>query len=130
MLVKKGRRCHDRCGHCFQRRNHCDPDGIAQTLRCVPLEWDWDDKRGRWMAHERKVGEYSYWDKHRNKRTVDVSACPVQFTGTSAQIARERRAYLGWYGALLHLQYELSAISLDFELTNTMPQLSPWRISR
>lgn len=51
---------------------------------------------------------------------MGINAWPVDLTGTAQQIARERRAYLEWYGAFVHLQSELSAIALDFGLATSM----------
>ncbi len=106
----------------------CEPDwGQTAKVACVPQGYDLDYD-GKWTAHEEKVGEWSYWDRNRNRKTVDLVYCPVSYTGTAYHIRRQRQNYLAWYGALLHLQSVLSYWHLDFELTNSMPVMTPWRI--
>lgn len=52
-----------------------------------------------------------------------VLYCPVYVSPTGAQIARARRGYLAWWGALLWLRSELSRF---MDISATMPPLSPW----
>lgn len=53
-----------------------------------------------------------------------VLYCPVYVSPTASQIARARRRYLQWWGALLWLRSELSRY---MDITTAMPPLSPWR---
>lgn len=53
-----------------------------------------------------------------------VLYCPVYVSPTGAQIARARRQYLQWWGALLWLRFQLGRY---LDLSSTMPPLSPWR---
>lgn len=57
-------------------------------------------------------------------RMEPVLFCPVHVSPTAAQIARARREYLEWWGALLWLRSELGRF---MDLTSAMPPLSPWR---
>lgn len=59
-------------------------------------------------------------------RKEPVLYCPVHVSPTVAQIARARRHYLQWWGALLWLRSELTQY---FDLTDAMPPLTPWRPS-
>ena len=62
------------------------------------------------------------------KVTHDVLVCPVTYSPDASEIAAARRDYLDWWGALLHLRYELGACGLaSIEITDTMPAMTPWR---
>jgi hypothetical protein len=65
---------------------------------------------------------------YRGRKSVhDLIACPVMLRPSQADIGRARRAYLDWWGALLHLRYELAACGLEtIEVTQDMPPLEPW----
>ncbi|PYG33111.1 hypothetical protein [Pelagimonas varians] len=75
------------------------------------------------------------WPKQprRNRKGVivhdAVSYCPVVVRPTVSQIARARRAYFAWWGALLELRASLQQQSMlsRFEVTNDMPELEPWK---
>lgn len=54
--------------------------------------------------------------------------CPVKKFPSAAQIASARRGYLDWYGALIHLRYELATCGLaTIDVTTAMPPMTPWR---
>ncbi|MFC3060044.1 hypothetical protein [Paenirhodobacter populi] len=110
-------------------RARSEPEwGRSARFACVPQGYDFDENTGERIAYVVKVGEWSYWDRNRHRKTVDLEACPVTYTGTAVHIASQRRNYHLWWGALLHLQSALSCRYLDFELTKSMPVMSPWRI--
>jgi hypothetical protein len=69
---------------------------------------------------------------NRKGRTVfdQVLYCPVVIRPTAGQVARARRAYLDWFGALLEIRSALQITGLTaFEVTDRMPPQAPWRNS-
>ena len=58
-----------------------------------------------------------------------VEYCPVIIRPTVDQIARARRAYLDWWGALLELQSTFQTFGnlSCWTVTRDMPALSPWK---
>ena len=68
---------------------------------------------------------------YRGRKAVhDLVVCPVTYSPSAAQIASARRGYLDWWGALVHLRYELATCGLtSIEVTPEMPPLAPWRKS-
>lgn len=58
-----------------------------------------------------------------------VLYCPVFLCPTQAEIARARRRYLDWYGALLWLHGDLKAMGIlsTVVLTDEFPPMTPWR---
>lgn len=57
----------------------------------------------------------------------DLVACPVTFRPSASQISASRRAYLDWWGALLHLRHDLAACGLaTLTITDDMPPMQPW----
>lgn len=93
--------------------------------RCVPREWR-KNPHGVHAGIE-TISEVKY--RHRGRVVVrPVQWCPVVFTPTAAQIARARRGYLDWWGALLHIRSVLALEHLTSHvLTHDMPVMSPWR---
>jgi len=103
-----------------------EPDWMAEArVRCVPRAWK--QTRHGWFAKTESVGRVE--TVYRGRKTQhDVLVCPVTYTPSRAQIDVARRAYLGWYGALLHLQVEMRTYGLrSLRVTQDMPVLSPWR---
>lgn len=104
------------------------PDwGQGDRLACVP-SWDFDAKQGGWVAFTERSDCVWRWTgsrgaeyQHRGK------VCPVSYTGSARSIAAKRRAYLDWYGALLHLYAALQPALIDVTLTGEMPDMAPWR---
>lgn len=94
----------------------------------VPCGWELTD-RGEWTAATRKLPATSYRDiRWRKDRPYTPEICPVSYTGSAEVLGQRRRAYLAWYGALLHLLSELSWC-YGFEvlrLSDGLPELSPW----
>lgn len=85
-----------------------------------------------WMAKtadSAHLGPYGWQPIERRGRKGQIRKepalyCPVHVSPTAAQIARARREYLEWWGALLWLRSELGQY---FDLVDSMPPLSPWR---
>lgn len=103
------------------------PEWRADERRAVvPSGWDCTDHG--FKAHEVKADTWVWRDRHRNRREVRGMACPVTYTGSATVLAKRRREYLAWYGALLHLLSELSWCSAftTLELVDGLPDLSPW----
>jgi len=102
------------------------PDWMpAPKPRCRPVEWrhckhgakamrDFWRGNGRWSGvHLGRDGGY---------------ACPVFYTDTAADVARARRAYLDWWGALLAVLGGLRGVVLTkFDLSDRMPPMTPWQ---
>lgn len=111
-------------------RTRSVPDWSAPEQRgVVPCGWELTDE-GEWMAATRELEPVAYrCGQWRNKRTYVPMVCPISYSGSAAVIAERRRAYLAWYGALLHLW---SVLASDYALTCTaitdgLPELSPWK---
>ncbi len=103
------------------------PDWRQDERRAVvPCGWDCTDEG--FSAHEEKGDRWIWRDRHRNRREIRGVFCPVSYTGSAAELARRRREYLAWYGALLHLLAELSWCSAlsALRLVDGLPELSPW----
>jgi hypothetical protein len=62
-------------------------------------------------------------------RVEPVLYCPVCVMPTPGQIARARRVYLDWWGALLWLRTELVSLNIlsRVRITDAMPSMTPWR---
>lgn len=93
----------------------------------VPCGWDMTDA-GEWLASTRKLDAVTFRDRRGRTKTYRPVICPISYTGTAAVLARRRREYLAWYGALLHLLSELSWCSAftAIRLVDGLPDLSPW----
>ncbi len=103
------------------------PDWMPGAVpRCVPREWRLT-KHGD-FARTEVVGKGEIEFGGRKVR-YDMTACPVTYAPSAAQIAAARRDYLLWWGALLHLRHELHHFGglTSIALTQDMPPLSPWR---
>ncbi len=104
------------------------PDWMPDaTPRCVPRDGFRLTKHGE-FARTECVGQVK--TLYRGRKVVHyVVACPVSYRPSAAQISAARRAYLDWWGALLHLQAELRSCGLaTIEVTRDMPPMTPWRM--
>lgn len=102
------------------------PDPMAGAkMRCVPVGWR--NTRHGVFARTEVVGRDQITFRGR-KLGYDVLCCPVTYTPTPQQIGAARRNWLGWWGALLHLGYQLRTVGgLDtVSITENMPPLTPW----
>lgn len=95
--------------------------------RVVPMGWDLQPD-GRWSAQVRQGEEYQFTGRQRQVRRGRTLFCPVRFAGGAASVAAARRAYLGWYGALLHLAHDIGREGYlsSIRVTDQLPVLSPW----
>ena len=103
------------------------PDPMLDaTPRVVPRDGWRLTKHGE-FARTEVVGQVE--TVYRGRKAVhDLVACPISYSPSAAQIASARRGYLDWWGALVHLRYELSTCGLStLEVTQDMPPLTPWR---
>ena len=111
------------------------PDWMpGANTRCVPAQWK-DSRYGRFARTEivppatpcrwRSIG----YGKNGRKVRREPTWCPVTYTPTAQQIGRARRAYLDWWGALLHIGTELRSCDMlgRIEVTSAMPRMTPWR---
>ncbi|UFS64383.1 hypothetical protein LO749_09400 [Paracoccus denitrificans] len=104
------------------------PDWREEERRGVlPCGWDMTDD-GEWLAGTRKLDPQTYRDRKGFKKTYRPEICPISYTGTAVVLAKRRREYLAWYGALLHLLYELSWCSgfTAIRIVDGLPDRSPW----
>lgn len=103
------------------------PDPMLDAMpRMVPRDGFRLTKHGE-FARTEVVG--TAVTTYRGRKVVhDLVACPVSLRPSTAQIASARRAYLDWYGALIHLRYQLATCGLaTIEVTTDMPPMTPWR---
>lgn len=99
---------------------------VDMTRRCLPRAWAAENQHGL-FAKTVKVDEVELVSRGRLVRHP-VLCCPVIHVAPSAQqISAKRRAWLAWYGALLHLRSVLGRGALtSVRLTDAMPPLEPW----
>lgn len=103
------------------------PDWVPEpSPRCEPVEWK-NGKHGRFAAREYWTGP-GRWPATWLGRDHGY-ACPVYFADTSVQVARRRRTYLQWWGALRELR---DGLRIDqplscFDVTLDMPPMQPWK---
>ncbi|MBU2963344.1 hypothetical protein KO516_21460 [Citreicella sp. C3M06] len=108
-------------------RSGCWPDwGRNMVPGCEPVEWR-RCKHGMYAARSLWDG-LDRWPAHLLGQS-DGYACRVVFTATPADIARARRAWLGWWGALLELRctFQMRCDLTGFEVVDEMPPRSPWK---
>jgi hypothetical protein len=106
------------------------PDwGKSDRLALVCSGWDWDEKAKDFVAGTAKIGSLWRWHDRKRRRWREVRGviCPITETGSAAGIAAKRWIYMAWYGALLHLLGALQGYLHTIELTDTLPDMSPWR---
>ncbi|GGW24050.1 hypothetical protein GCM10011452_09320 [Gemmobacter lanyuensis] len=99
-----------------------------ERRRVVPKGWDLQDD-GSWSAHVEQGDEYRFVAARSRVRTGRATYCPVSITGGVWSVAAARRAYLGWYGALLHLAHVVGQPGYlsSVAITGQLPPLSPWK---
>ena len=103
-----------------------EPDWMADaTPRCRPVGWR-NCKHGARASTER-VGEVRYVYRGR-VRAFESRMCPVTYVDTADSIARARRSYLQWWGALLELREHFRVYDwlTAFSVTDEMPPRAPW----
>lgn len=102
---------------------NCKPTG---RLQCVPQKWGRENQHGRMAATER-VGVETY--VHRGRvRQMERRACMVKYTDTADELARARRHYLAFWGALMFVRTALADDQLTgWRLTGGMPPMRPWK---
>lgn len=105
------------------------PDWMQGTVpTCEPIEWT----TNRHGTHAKQVPTGEKIERRNRKGVVvydDVMVCPVRWRNTPDQIARSRRAYLAWYGALLELRSSIGNLDLEaHEVSDLMPVRAPWRL--
>lgn len=103
--------------------------------RIYPDEWHVNryGKRGKTNRASR-LGSAGWPDQpRRNKKGVivhdEVKFTPCHWHPTGAGIARARRDYLGWWGALLSLSttFQICNNLTCYWVTDEMPPMSPWK---
>ena len=107
------------------------PDWRADERRgVVPCGWDMTDA-GEWLASTRKLDPVTYRDRKGFRKSYRPELCPISYTGSAAVLAKRRREYLAWYGALLHLLFGLSWVGAftAIRLVDGLPEPSPWNSS-
>jgi hypothetical protein len=110
-------------------RSGLTPDWCKDAqARCEPVEW----RRSKHGDHA-KVCEIDVARHVHRGRTVEtrVMLCPVRYMNTADEVARVRRAYLGWWGALLELRssFQIGAHLSAYRVTDEMPPVRPWQNS-
>lgn len=103
------------------------PDwGKDDRARCEPVEW----RRSKHGDHAR-VREIDVARHVHRGRVVQtrVMLCPVRYMNTADDVARSRRDYLRWWGALLELRscLQIGAPLSAYVLTGEMPPRAPWK---
>lgn len=108
-------------------RNLTSPDWMAGAQpRCVPVAW-FTNRHGTTAKTE--VIRKEVVQVRGRKVQHDVLCCPVTFAPSSADIAKARRHYLAWWGALMFLRDELASLDLgSVEITRHMPPMQPWKV--
>ncbi|GGG59834.1 hypothetical protein GCM10011415_02250 [Salipiger pallidus] len=103
------------------------PDwGQGIRPRCEPVEWR-NCKHGRYAVREVWRGPGRWPAPLLGKG--DGYACRVVFEGGAREVAAARRAWLGWWSALLELQttFRIRCDLTGFEVTADMPPMKPWQ---
>ncbi|WP_146592216.1 hypothetical protein [Puniceibacterium confluentis] len=93
--------------------------------KCIPQDWR-QSKHGL-FARTEVIGQIMVAGR-KGARRMDVTICPVTYINTGREIAAARRAYLGWWGALLELRdtFRLYGGLSAFEVSDAMPPRTPW----
>ena len=116
-------------------RSGLTPDWMPNSrLRCVPFQWQSENQHGLIAVTEnaQKLGGEGWQPVKRRTRkrgivVEPVLYCPVRFSPAPSEVARARRNYLDWWGALLHLRTMMIAAGLrGVIVTREMPPLRPW----
>ncbi|WP_406736341.1 hypothetical protein [Thioclava sp. GXIMD4215] len=100
----------------------------SRVRRVVPMAWEFGDD-GQQIASAVEGEEWEYLSTCRHRRKVRSCFCPIRFVGGAGDVARRRRAYLNWCGALLEVASQLRVPGyLDtIIVTSAQPVLSPWQ---
>lgn len=107
-------------------RQGSTPDwGDGAQPQCVPEEWR-NSKHGR-FAKTVSLGVHRILSRGR-VRQVDVRICPVRHLNEASEVARRRRGYMQWWGALLELRqtFRIHDNLSAFVVTDDMPAMRPW----
>lgn len=100
-------------------------DGLEP--KCVPTGWK--KNRHGWRAVSKIVGHDSVERKGRIVREPR-RACPVTYAPSPSEIAKARRKYLDWWGALLSVRAVLvNADMICHSVSTVMPPKRPWEKS-
>jgi hypothetical protein len=95
---------------------------IDVRTKCVPVEW-----RGSKHGPRAKIEVIG----HRASRgaSVPIEVCPVTYHPSASVIARARRCYLDWYGAMLELRstFQIRPDLSRWRVTDEMPVMLPWQ---
>ena len=96
--------------------------------RIEPREWSRENQSGaRGKTEVCRVVKYRSRGRIRERKDFWV---PCRWVPTASQIAKARREYLDWWGALLAVQAGLNGVELQrFEMTSQLPPMQPWRKS-
>lgn len=102
------------------------PDPMLDTrLRLVVCD-GWKTTKHGEFAQTRVFEEEEVIYRGRKVKFPRVG-CAIDFRPKPHEISRARRAWLDWWGALLHLRHELSSCGLArIEITADMPPMTPW----
>ncbi|MDF1801714.1 hypothetical protein [Thalassovita sp.] len=94
--------------------------------KCVPLEWK-RSKHGVFAQREYWKGP-GRWPANLLGRDHGY-VCPVHITGSAAEHAMRRRAYLDWWGALLDLRmtFQVYPNLSCWVVSDDMPPRAPWK---
>lgn len=113
------------------------PDWMPDAVpRVVPVETHTNRHGTRAKTVDASVFGWEGWapQPRRNRKGVvvrdPVRVCPVMVRPSADQIARARRAYLDWWGALLELREGFRAYGglSAFAVVEAMPVMAPWRV--
>lgn len=104
------------------------PDAMVDArVVCQPV--DWQCNRHGWRGRSELVGHVTVPGRGGRMVTQEVRQCRVTYSPTVDKIAAARRAYLGWWGALLELRetFRLYGGLTAWEVTEAMPPRTPWK---
>lgn len=110
-------------------RTRSEPDWrIPERRGVVPCGWHLTEV-GEWVAATKVLEIETYHHvRRRERRPYRPVICPISYSGSAAVVAKARRAYLAWYGALLYLGFQLTSDRglTSLQLADGLPALSPW----
>lgn len=102
------------------------PDWMRDARpRCVPRNWT----SNQYGPNAKAEVFETITTRHRGRKVKrDVMWCPVTWTPSAAQIARARRHYLDWWGALIDVRADLilNQALRAIRLTAVLPPMTPW----
>ncbi len=108
----------------------CPNWGQGAVPKCEPVAWR-NSKHGRFGVREFNRDLGTRWPAHQTAGKDWGYVCPVVFSDTASLIAKARRNYLLWFGALLELRNMLQSCGnlSAFNLIDDIPSLQPWKKS-